>query len=196
MQNILLIGDVHTKIEDYYSILKENSKLSSIQLGDFGFKKEHENLLNNIDTKNHKILFGNHDYYPMIDSSYSLGHFGIYQNIFYIRGAYSIDKVCRKEGIDWFPNEELTYKQCVEAFDLYCKIKPEIVISHDCPDFIRSSLFDIPYQEGSITSQLLEQMFDFNKPKAWYFGHHHYSITDNIKKCKFQCLNELETIII
>ena len=25
MQNILLIGDVHTKIENYYSILKENN---------------------------------------------------------------------------------------------------------------------------------------------------------------------------
>ena len=109
-----------------------------------------------------------------------------------------VNKLCQLADIpfnieDW----EKIYKDNGEkSFDLYCKIKPEIVISHDCPDFIRSSLFDIPYQEGSITSQLLEQMFDFNKPKAWYFGHHHYSITDNIKKCKFQCLNELKYCII
>jgi hypothetical protein len=195
MKNILLIGDVHCKFDAYCDIIKNHNGLS-IQLGDFGFAYEHQKFLNTIDYSKHKVLFGNHDYYPMIDSPHSLRDFGIYEDIFFIRGAYSIDKHGRKENIDWFRNEELTYTQCNNAFDLYCKIKPKIVISHDCPTFLRELLFDIPFNERTMTSELLDQMFDFNIPEKWYFGHHHQSITKIIKNCEFHCLNELETILI
>lgn len=195
MMNILLIGDVHGKFDAYCDIIKNHNGIS-IQLGDFGFDEEHQQFLNTIDYSKNKVLFGNHDYYPMLYSPHSLGDFGMYNNIFYVRGAYSIDKMWRKESIDWFENEELTYTECNKALDLYCKHKPKIVISHDCPTFLRELLFDIPFNERTITSELLDQMFEFHKPEKWYFGHHHQSIMKIINNCEFRCLNELESVLI
>lgn len=187
-----LIGDVHGKVYDYYKIIENVDE--SIQLGDFGFKKQHLWFLKTINTTKHKILFGNHDYYPYLYSKHSLGDFGLYKNMFFVRGAYSIDKMYRVEGRDWFSDEELKEEQCVNCLELYEREKPEIVISHDVPNRIRFRFFGI-YQK-SITTNLLEMMFTVHKPKIWVFGHHHYSINEVYDGTKFICLDELEYIDI
>jgi hypothetical protein len=170
----------------------------SICVGDFGFQYEWDWLFKNVDSNKHLINPGNHDYAPYFDYKWSTGDYRVipYKNscIFTVRGAWSIDRVYRTEGIDWFANEELNYKQGLECFDLYALVKPEVVISHDCPHQIRKYLFGI--DEKSNTSNLLQAMFDQWKPKLWIFGHHHQS-----KKCKngrtqFICLSELETLEI
>lgn len=196
---MLVIGDVHGKINEYWKIIHKLRKVDiSIQLGDFGFKKEHEWHLKNIDNLNHKILFGNHDYYPYLNEKHSLGdyyHFTLKgKTIMCIRGANSIDKNNRLESVDWFKEEELNYMQMRNCFDVYYNLKPDIVISHDGPQFIIQSLFGI--NNKSNTRTLLQQLFDNHKPKQWIFGHHHKPKVLEFEGCKFQCLKELEVIEI
>ena len=38
--SILIIGDVHGKLKEYHDIIKTHKGIS-IQVGDFGFRKEH-----------------------------------------------------------------------------------------------------------------------------------------------------------
>jgi hypothetical protein len=123
-----------------------------------------------------------------------LGDFGVYNNIFVVRGAYSIDKVYRTEGIDWFPQEELPYNHALRCFDVYSATKPKIVISHDAPHYIRHTLFGIT--DKSDTSNLLQALFDEHQPELWIFGHHHKDRDANILGTRFICLPELGTITI
>lgn len=193
---LIIIGDVHGKVNQYKKILDNKVGCNSIQLGDFGFKDSHDWLLSNIDISNHKVLFGNHDYYPFLDKSYSLGDYSviIYNDkiILCIRGAYSIDKFLRKEELDWFSNEELSYLDFNNLLDLVNIIKPDIIISHDCPLSIKQNLFNI--EEKSITSNGLEAVFDVYKPKLWIFGHYHKSIQTIKYGTVFKCLSELEVL--
>lgn len=192
---VLLIGDVHGKIEQYKNIILD-SKIPSIQLGDFGFKKQYDWLEEQKFEKHHKILFGNHDYYPYVYQDYSLGDFGYIEeyNLFYIRGAWSIDWMYRIQGRDLFINEELNTSQGNECMKLYEEIKPDFVISHDCPLIVYPLVLTNPGKiGGSPTPRLLNELFSIHEPKEWYFGHHHQSKTITIKETKFQCLNELET---
>lgn len=189
----IIIGDVHCKIEQYYEIIKKQN-CDSIQVGDFGFKYEHDWHLKNIDSNKHKINFGNHDYYEFLNEKHSLGNFSFDGTIMTIRGANSIDKYRRTEGVDWFSNEELNYNEMQEVIDAYIENKPDIVITHDCPKSICYSLFGI--YDKSITRDGLECMFELHKPDIWIFGHHHKSIDKNILGTRFVCLNELETFII
>ena len=116
------------------------------------------------------INMGNHDYLPFLNDDASLEnyfHFNL-RSIFSVRGAESIDKHLRTEGLDWFPNEELTYQEGLAAFDAYVEAKPRIVISHDCPQSILESLFKMGWSYGkSQTRQLLQAMFEAHQPEYW-----------------------------
>ena len=48
---LLIIGDVHGKVNEYYKLLQKHKGVS-IQVGDFGFKKEHKWHLNLIKHRN------------------------------------------------------------------------------------------------------------------------------------------------
>lgn len=199
-QNFLIVGDVHTHTDKYFEIIKNSENKPTIQIGDFGFKKSHEWFKKNIDPKSNKILFGNHDDTTYLKETYSLGNFSLLtEEIMCVRGAYSIDKYKRIEGIDWFSNEELNYKEMSDAVDLYEEVKPRIMITHDCPISLYEILFDInpnSINYNNSTAKSLQFMFDLHQPELWIFGHHHKSITKTVQKTKFICLNELETIEI
>lgn len=187
---MLLIGDVHGKHKEYLEIINTLSESDeSIQLGDFGF--DYDCI---VGKPQHKILGGNHDNYDKLPFIHNdLGNFGQYKNIFYVRGAQSIDKQYRIPYHSWWPTEELSYKQLDEAITLYSKLKPEIVISHTCPKSI------IPYlggkaDWGSVTEIALEQMLSIHQPLLWVFGHFHVSRNFEYERTRFICLNELETL--
>lgn len=188
---MILIGDIHGKLRKYQDITLKYEK--TIALGDMGFAWEYNWIHQHIDPVNHKILQGNHDDYTS-SIPHILGDFGIYNDLFFVRGAYSIDKHHRLEGRDWFREEELSYSQGTQCIELYESIKPSIVISHDCPQVIRENLFQI--WDKSITSNILQEMLDIHKPDLWIFGHHHTSIEYKLDKTLFKCLKELETFKI
>lgn len=178
------IGDVHCKTSIYYSRLEPG--IPSIQVGDFGFKKEHDWHIRTVDADMHKINFGNHDYIPYVNQKHSLGNYGVWNGVYSIRGARSIDSCTRTEGVDWFHDEEMTYRETMDCLDDYMAKKPKVVVSHDCPNKIRTKLFDI--WERDSTTNLLQACLDAHKPKLWVFGHHHKKIDQVILGTRFVCL--------
>ena len=180
---LLIIGDVHGKINEYWKILQKcDKRYYSIQVGDFGFSKQHEWHLNNIDYSQHQINFGNHDDYTYLDKPHSLSNWSISTSgLMTVRGAYSVDKAYRTENVDWWANEELNYEEMQRAIDSYISNKPKIMITHDCPHEARQSLFGIT---------------ENHQPELWVFGHHHKSKNEVINGTRFICLAELETMAI
>lgn len=195
----LVIGDIHCKTAEYKAIINryvDEYKIDdSVQLGDYGFAAEHEWHLQYIDWHRHKVLFGNHDDYTFLDKPHSLGNWHVEDNkMMFIRGAFSIDRRHRIEGRNWWQEEEMSAAQFNDCFDIYCKVRPEIVISHDCPDSVRRKLFGI--YDKTATSFALQMMLNEHRPKLWVFGHHHQSRTEVIGLTTFVCLDELEPFII
>lgn len=189
MKTITVIGDMHGQNwDEYVQFISLNAY--SIQIGDFGLEKMHQSYLrfNDIMHKQHKILFGNHDWYPNLNCEYSLGNFGtLFDNkIFYIRGANSIDKHLRYSGIDWFENEQLSYTEMQSAIDLYETVKPEIVISHTCPQIVKESQFG--FYDKSFTELALNEMFGIHNPRLWIFGHFHQSKVFKLCNTTFKSL--------
>ena len=196
---MIIIGDVHGKIGHYLDILKKFYGYVTIQVGDFGFKKEHDWFIENISQNFNTIIFGNHEYYPYLDKEYSAKDYSFFDivkpdyttyTIMTIRGAKSIDMEYRREGIDWFANEEIPYTKWFEILDMIEKRKPNVIISHDCPQIVREIVFQI--YDKSLTSQGLNSCFESHKPDLWIFGHHHISKDIMMDGTRFICLAELE----
>lgn len=195
---ITLIGDLHGKYEKYHRILSRTEENPyTLQIGDFGFKYD---TLKNVDHTKHLILPGNHDNY---DVCYKYRHFlqdyGYMINFndidfFYYRGANSIDKQYRTIGIDWWDREEVKIENFMKARELYRDIKPDIMISHDCPQDIAYKMLG-PEQRiyENITSWALQELYNIHQPKLWFFGHWHKSRKIQHGNTQFICLNELET---
>lgn len=186
-----IIGDVHGYVEEYLNIISTCKK--SIQVGDVGFKHAYDKIIPFIENTDHKICFGNHDYYPYLNKSFSCGNFSFIDNIFTIRGAVSYDRYRRIEGVDYFLNEEMTYLEMSECFSLYEQVKPDIVVSHESPSIFKKEFY---FTKDSSTANFMDQLFKLHKPKMWIFGHLHESIIRTIEGCEFNCLNELEYIDI
>jgi Icc-related predicted phosphoesterase len=198
MNKITIIGDLHGKYDKYHKIIRQTDKYPyTIQIGDFGFKYD---TLNNVDHKKHLIIRGNHDNtvlaknYPhfLSDYGYMVDFNGL--DFFWYAGAYSIDRQYRTVGIDWWEDEQINIEGFMKARELYRQIKPKIMITHDCPDFM------VPRYIGphsrmyeNITNWALGELFKIHEPKLWLHGHHHLSSTITYGKTKFVCLDELET---
>ena len=190
---MFIIGDVHGKIEKYHNLVKGCE--ASVQLGDFGLQREHDWHLSNIDHEKHQVLFGNHDFYPYLRFPHSLTpDYELRGDILFVRGANSIDKHLRTEGDDWFPNEEIDYATFSDLVSEITTMKPEIIISHDCPKFLYQTFFGIDGK--SRTNQGLQACFEAFQPKMWVFGHHHKSKDEIIEGTRFICLAELEALFI
>lgn len=202
---MLLIGDVHGLFFDYKAKIRRLGVKTSLQLGDFGLG--FPNSFDHFDMSDikgtHKFIRGNHDN-PAIcrKDEYYAGDFGtiegdfvngLYDKLFFISGAWSIDKAYRVEGKTWWEEEQLSQEELCEAVNKYNEDKPEIVVSHDCPTIVLQNLYPsrlIPTR----TSQAMDVMFLTRKPQFWIFAHHHQSWRKNIDGCTFICLDELEVL--
>lgn len=192
--SIVIIGDVHGKRQEYCRLLDKYEY--TVQIGDCDFEYSH---LSGYDPNKHKIIPGNHDNHNTVyNDPHCLGRFGhtVLNNIpfFFMAGAFSIDRFYRTEGIDWFPNEELSYKEMWDALNLYDQIRPSLVLSHECPDIITRTYYNI--HDRNNTRRCLEQMFEIHRPKMWIYGHWHRNTHYNVSGTDFICLNELKAIRI
>ena len=198
---VRIIGDVHGKYGKYLHLT--DGAEYSIQLGDMGFSYNHMKDLNPL---NHTFFGGNHDNYDKINTvSHCHGNFGgrhlgnsadgpIFE-YFIVRGAYSVDKKYRTIGIDWWAEEELNRDQAERCIKNFAQMKPEIVISHDCPASVVPEFMTNDWKlEKSFTGALLDVMFEVHRPKLWIFGHHHQNKTIVKDGTKFICLDELSFI--
>lgn len=193
--NLRIIGDVHGHNERYRRLLQKAR--FTIQVGDFGFNYI---TLSTINYRQHRILAGNHDNYDEVENwPHFLGDYGIHNipgfgNIFFVRGGISIDRHLRIEGVSWWEAEELSMAECYAALAEYKRVRPNFVVSHECPrsivPFVTKSVQIIP----SRTNQLLEQMLSIHTPNQWVFGHYHQSWDAIINGTHFTCLDELECL--
>ena len=189
------IGDIHGNFRRYQDIIDNYPE--SIQLGDFGlgFYPENDDFYMSIvdDIPTHRFIRGNHDNPELCEAQPTcLGNFGYLEkeSIFYVAGAWSIDKAHRTPGVSWWENEELNYQQFNEAIKLYLEVKPRIFASHDCPMSALPFVAGYPYPNS--TSRGFEMMFNEHKPEIWVFGHHHKSRDFEIEGTNFRCLAEFE----
>ncbi len=185
------IGDIHGDMDKYLELIKgcENS----IQVGDFG-----AGFVPLPDPANlplcHKFIRGNHDspYCCRLSSHWIKdGTWDELHKMMFIGGAYSIDQNWRTPMISWWPDEELSYEELSGLISEYDFRKPEVMVTHDCPDSIRQHFFRI--HESTKTSAALQSMFEIHKPKLWIFGHHHRFKNEIIKGTRFICLGIDET---
>jgi len=190
------IGDVHGDFLEYNEIIK--TLPCSIQLGDMGigFGKDHLFSV----SKNHRWIRGNHDNRSKCElySNY-LGDFGYLkeEEIFFISGGFSIDCMYRIEGVSWWPDEELSLEMQQRVVDLYEKIKPRIVISHEAPKYICQYMSgEYEKFKPSSTSSLLNHLLTIHSPEYWIFGHWHRTVGCNLRGVKFQCVDSLDVVEI
>ena len=194
-----IIGDVHQKYKQYRKVARGAEY--SIQIGDMGF---HYSL--HINKDNHKFFGGNHDNYRIYDlSPHQIGHWGTYTHggvkFFFIRGAFSIDKGMRIKDVSWWEEEQLNRGDALQAFDAYVVAKPDLVLTHSCPQVIAQQIgkphvlrmfgYD-PSTFSTATQTLLQNCFEAHQPTKWVFGHMHRNWTMDLNGTNFQCLNELE----
>ena len=197
------IGDIHGEFNTYFSILEMLKDCDiTLQLGDMGLgfdytlDKQYQEGIKKY--PNARFLKGNHDN-PLVcrnQPSY-LGDFGVFKDkIFFISGAWSIDYNCRTIGRDWWPEEELSIKQCNEVIKLYEKTLPDVIISHECADSVRD-LVVMPLGINSTkTGLLLDELINLHQPSLHIFCHYHVPKDFNYLGTRFRCLNINETFSI
>lgn len=190
--SLAIIGDIHEDYSFYHATI---AKLKhSVQVGDFGFDyRTFEKV-----SMEHRFLGGNHDNYDSYhDCKNSLGDYGQCSiggvQLYFVRGARSIDLNRRTIGVDWWENEELSYQQSCAALVDYKKVRPAVMVSHDCPTVVKTIMLGEDSVRTS-TNELLQQMFDAHCPNFWYFGHHHVDKSFSVGQCMFVCVGKKSVV--
>lgn len=202
--NFRIIGDVHQQWELYHLLLRKAR--FTLQVGDFGFDYT---TLSTVDADRHKFLGGNHDNYDEVEKwPHYLGDYGLHNvpgfgDLFFVRGGHSIDQQTggrdgdgspRIMGVDWWPEEELRMADCYAALEEYSRVKPDFMVTHECPVSVVPHVTASSRILPSRTNQLLQRMLEVHQPRRWVFGHYHHSWQKVIGRTHFTCLRELECL--
>lgn len=205
--SITVIGDVHGYTKSYQKWLLDNLDPDhrSVQIGDMGLGFAGVGLpAPGMPTlgPGHKFFRGNHDSPDKCRQHPNyLGDYGYLaeDKIFWVAGAFSIDRAYRTEGQTWWADEELSYNELDKVIDLYVQYKPRFVLSHEAPakaaEVLLASLIG-PYFNAkrdcanSRTAQALEAMMMLHQPEKWIFGHYHVDKTFHAPRytTEFICL--------
>lgn len=194
---IRFIGDIHGNFRSYNSMVLKSGQGLSIQVGDFGFGFGD---LDEVEPYGpNYVIRGNHDdpsKFIMYDRGLQSGANSLNirtpdggwkdLKMFVISGAYSTDRHLRVEGRDWWSNEEHSITDLNALIDEYEKTKPDLVVSHDCP---QQALSLPELRLPNRTSQALSAMFALHQPKLWVFGHYHQSIDHQVGATRFICVD-------
>lgn len=186
-----------------------------IVLGDFGFlwsnppTATEKYWLNWLEEKPWVTLFlaGNHENYDMINALEEIPMFGskvgkvndsIYhlktgfvyninnKKILIIGGGESIDKYRRTEGVTWWKEELISYKQQELLFEnVENNQEVDFVLSHTCPYSIFKKMGLNELTRNDPTMKILQEVKDRINFKKWYFGHFHM---DRFINEQFMCL--------
>ena len=196
---MIVIGDIHGKTDQYLKLLVRHRDEPSVQLGDFGIGFPGDEPLPAL-PDNAWFLRGNHDNPEAARAHRNyLGDYGCRAidgiRIFYLSGAWSSDQWCRTEGVNWWRDEELGIADLEAAVDLYTKVKPEIVLTHDGPEEAIQALLAgrSTHKEfaRTATGGALNAMLEAHRPWKWIFGHWHSRFRRKIGGTEFRCLPEL-----
>lgn len=212
-----IVGDIHGNFNEYsfYNLGVGRTRHMgdpvpperSIQVGDFGIgfytPYWHESVRDWMNAnKGHRFIRGNHDDPAMCKTMPGYIEDGTIEgDVMYVGGAWSIDKEWRTPGIDWWPDEELSYEELDKLVTKFGQVKPRVMITHDCPTEVAWEMFlskglglGDNKQIKTRTGEAFQAMFDIHKPELWVYGHWHNTRRTNIKGTEFQCLGELDFI--
>ena len=202
------IGDVHGKFTRYKKLIKDVD--ASVQVGDMGvgfFKGYNYGVkiptsnppFDHMSKGNHRFIRGNHDN-PAVCKQQRFwipdGHFE--DETFFVGGALSIDRAYRIPDYEWWEDEELSYADLLDIQEKYLDLKPKIMITHDCPEFVSDQVMKThnmtKFNDPSRTRQAFQSYWEMYQPEIWIFGHWHVSTDIQLKNTRFICLAELEYI--
>lgn len=202
MKDIVFMGDIHGKIFKANNIIKGLND-DVVCVGDIGigFRQDGNWIVADDLGSRFSFIHGNHDNPTMCaEQAGYLGRFGVTDDgLFYMSGAFSVDAFYRTIGIDWWNNEQLNNEELQSAYDLYMKVKPKVVVTHDCPRSLYPYMLSvIGKSDGPIfentTAWALEGMFKDHQPETWCYGHWHEKVNHTVNGTNFICIPELGTV--
>lgn len=100
------------------------------------------------------------------------------KTFFTMGGATSVDRIFRKEGISWWPQEEPPEEELLEAVRNLSNAGRNVdyIITHTCPEKVRKqafSVYDDFIEYSSQVEQFLDKVYDNVTYKKWFAGHIH-----------------------
>jgi len=207
-----LIGDIHGLFNDYKAYSIDNFEGPTIQLGDFGvgFGQSdywHESVDAYHMAGGNRFIRGNHDNPFVCKTMKSWIPDGTIENdVMFIGGAWSIDNPCappgwykRTAGYDWWPEEENSDEEFERMYEEYKRVKPRVMITHDCPARISYEMFwGSGFLKGPVypnrTGEWFDRFFEAHQPEFHFFGHWHKTMTYKSGNTTFMCLGELDFV--
>lgn len=116
------------------------------------------------------------------------------KTFFTMGGAYSIDKVLRKENVNWWAKElpdSDDYKTAGKTLEK-CGYKVDFVITHTVPESVIHYIGHVPDSHDSELTGYFEWLYSRLDFKKWFAGHFHINrlIRDNVQIL----LDEVEVI--
>ena len=208
---VYAVGDVHGNFEEFNSFLHglvgylPDKKIGIVQCGDFCLWEEVAPL-STLDIPENVEVFvcpGNHENWDWLDTfEYNITEvapkvwympFGSVlnvnekTNILFCGKADSIDKHLRKEGVSWWPQENIS---SLDMDQLSPSKKIDVVISHTAPNYfdLGNHYKNTPEYKDPSRDEL-DKVWDMYKPKAWYFGHFHVYKYNNFKGTQWHVLD-------
>lgn len=210
--NIAFITDTHGFTANLKTALETYDRV--YHLGDLGFSNSFERA-EPYDNKL-RLVAGNHDLYSQLytnqqgphNPKFYLGSYGSVENIpnsFFVRGARSMDQKLRRPYVNWWPEEELNWLEQFHCFENYRKIsKPrnvkslanvklspvDLFLSHAAPNFMAQEVLeqDDDIFRDTSTEHFLKDIWTYNPPKVWIFGHYHKHFDKTLHGTRFICL--------
>lgn len=126
------------------------------------------------------------------DKGYHLMRGEIYliegKKIFTFGGAFSHDKMYRREGISWWEDELPTKEECEYAIANLKTVGDtvDVIITHDAPKSIarrygydRVDMSQVYATDKEDITAFLEHISHFVNYKQWYCGHYHMDFDDS-----------------
>jgi hypothetical protein len=189
----VIVGDLHGQVNVLRDLLLRFSDAAEIIVaGDFGLgfseeldRKYTEIAAEIIEKEFPTVSFirGNHDNPQACKQWDKEGIFwlpdGLLENhTLFIGGAKSHDINHRREGVDWWPDEELTADQFEEIFENLKGREGRVwrIVSHDAPKSIKDYLKQRNFQHyaDTTTSDMMEVLLGMlPNLKTWIHGHYH-----------------------
>ena len=207
---IAIAGDWHGNFPYTQKALKFAAKNGAdvvVQVGDFGVWNPYNYIRAVGDEANRlglQVFFvdGNHEDHPWLNAQpiREDGFRVLHDNVAHIPrgtlwtwdglnflglgGAHSVDRQWLRNGVDWFPEETLTYGEAFRAGTTPENI--DIMITHDCPDRVEipgiaGNPLGFPSEEIALAEkhrELLGYVVDNLAPKFLFHGHYHVSYSD------------------
>ena len=215
---VQILGDIHGNFQKLYMKAMAVTDTTIIQVGDFGagFKKRERfdedmyDINKRLVKSNNQLLVirGNHDDPAYFDGTYNFSNIEFLKdytvrniegrNYLFVGGAISIDRIIRKSGVEYWPDEKFVLDlDKINAIDEDINV----VIAHSSPSFCQPVHFNelvwwYVAQDPSLHNELLQERKDFEEMynalkenghtlEYWFNGHFHFNAEELIQDTNF-----------